>query len=135
MKTLTDLHDAELYALRHEADGKTVECVFRTSEGEDAVLLLNGVTRFRCTDFGLQNVALELVSTVSQEVGLDDLRSYIAWLSSTADGEQLVDANEIDAIVQSVATGKLHCVFLIPSWGAQLGATAANVQLLGVRQA
>lgn len=129
MKTFADLHDAELYGLRHDADGQTVECVFRTADGQDAVLLLSGVTKFRCTDFGLQNVVLELVSTAWQEVGLDDLRSHISWLSSTADDEQLVGADELEATVREVVAGKLQCVFLVPSWGAQLGATAAKVEL------
>ena len=129
MKTTSDLHDAELYCLRHDAAGEIVQCMFRTSEQQDAVLLLSGVTMFRCADFGLQNVVLELVSTAWQDVGLDVLRSQISWLSSTADGEQLSSADELEAVVQEIAVGRLQCVFLVPSWGAQLCATANKVEL------
>ena len=128
MKITPNLHDAELYALRHDANSGTVESVFRTVAGEDAALLLSGVTRFRCTDFGLQNVVFELMSTAWQQISFEDLHSYVIWLYTTADGEQLVSAEKIEQIVQDVMQGKLQCVFLIPSWGAQLGAIAAEMK-------
>jgi hypothetical protein len=128
MSNIPNLHDAELYALRHDSNVGTVQCVFRTGEGQDAVLLLSGVAKFRCTDFGLQNVVLELVSTAWQEVDPEDLRSYVGWLSATTDGEQLAKPEEIALTVQDVLEGRSHCVFLIPSWGSQLGAIAARVE-------
>lgn len=129
MRTVPDLHDAELYGLRHDAGAQAVQCVFRTAEGKDTVLLLRGVTKFRCTDFGLQNVVLELVCTAWQAISLDDLRRQISWLLSTSDGEQLASAAELEVVVQEVLAGRLQCVFLIPSWGAQIVATAAQVEL------
>ena len=128
MSEISDLHDAELYALRHDVDAGTVQCVFRTAEGRDSVLLLSGITQFRCTDFGLQNVVLELVGTPWQALELEELRSYVSWLSSTTDGEQVANPDAIEQSVQGVLEGKAHCVFLIPSWGAQLGAIAAKVE-------
>ena len=127
MTDLHSLHDAELYAMRHDLSDDTVECVFSTTEGRDAVLLMSGVTRFRCTDFGLQNVVLELVGTPWQDMHPEKLRSYVSWLSATTDGEQLTMPEEIELIVRDVLEGRSHCVFLIPSWGCQLGAIAAKV--------
>lgn len=128
MSDIPNLHDAELYAVRHDSSGDTVQCVFSTPEGVDAVLLLGGVTKFRCTDFGLQNVVLELVGTPWQELDPEKLRSYVSWLSGTTDGEQLAEPEEIGLIVREVLEGKAHCVFLIPSWGCQLGAITAKVE-------
>lgn len=128
MSKIIDVHDAELYALRHDASAGTVQCVFRSAEGQEAVLLLSGISKFRCTDFGLQNVVLELVSTAWQEVSPDDLRSYVAWLFTTADGEQLAKADELELVVQDVVERRSQCLFLIPSWGAQLGAIAARIE-------
>lgn len=128
MSEIPDLHDAELYALRHDMDAGTVQCMFRTAESRDSVLLLSGITQFRCTDFGLQNVVLELVGTPWQAVELAELRSYVGWLFSTTDGDQLAKPDAIEQTAQEVAEGKAHCVFLIPSWGAQLGAIAAKVE-------
>lgn len=128
MNSIPNLHDAELYALRHDSNAGTVQCVFRTGDGQDAVLLLSGVTKFRCTDFGLQNVVLELVGTAWQEVAPEDLRSYVGWLSTTTEGEQLAKPEEIELTVRDVLEGRLQCVFMIPSWGSQLGAIAAKVE-------
>ena len=128
MSNIPNLHDAELYALRHDSSAGTVQCMFRTGDGRDVVLLLSGVIKFRCTDFGLQNVALELVSTAWQEVDPEDLRSYVGWLSATTDGEQLAKPEEVELTVQDILGGGLHCVFLIPSWGSQLGAIATKVE-------
>lgn len=128
MTDLHSLHDAELYALRHDLSDDAVECVFRTTEGRDAVLLMSGVTRFRCTDFGLQNVVLELVGAPWQDMHPEKLRSYVSWLSTTTDGEQLTMPEEIELIVRDVLEGRSHRVFLIPSWGCQLGAIASKVE-------
>lgn len=129
MNSIPDMHDAELYALCHDLSIGSVRCLFRTSEGQEAVLLLSGVSKFRCTDFGLQNVVLELVSTAWQEVAPENLHSYVSWLSVTAEGEQLASAEDIELTVRNVLEGSAHCVFLIPSWGSQLGAIVKKVEL------
>lgn len=118
MSDIPNLHDAELYAVRHDSNGDTVQCVFSTPAGGNAVLLLRGVTKFRCTDFGLQNVVLELVGTPWQELNAEKLRAYVSWLSGTTDGEQLAKPEETELIVREVLEGRAHCVFLIPSWVA-----------------
>lgn len=129
MNAINDLHDAELYALRHDVTAQSVQCLFRTVEGQDVALELSGVIKFRCSDFGLQNVVLELSSTAWQKIGLEDLRSQIAWLCSTADGERLVSVDELKVIQEDVVSGRLQCVFLVPSWGAQLAAISSKVEL------
>lgn len=127
--TLTpDLHDAELYAVRHDAASSTVECVFRKVDGADLTLLLTGVERFRCSDFGLQNVVLELIVVdATQRPRQGDLRAHLQWIASTSDRENLLSAQEIDTAIQNVLDGKCILVSLIPSWGAQICALAQSV--------
>lgn len=122
-------HDAEMYSLYHDVLAQTVECMFRNVEGEQVILCLEKVSGFRCTDFGLQNVALDLLSTTWQPISEDDLQGYVSWMRSTSDGEKLESAEAVKATVQDVLSGRRHFVFLIPSWGAQFAAIAEAVLL------
>jgi hypothetical protein len=123
-----ELHDAELSGIRHDAAAKTVECVFRRPGGQYSTLVLEEIEQFRCTDFGRQNVVLQLiVHGVNETLLEDELRSHVAWMSATADGEQLANPAEIDAVVKRVLSGVLLLIVLVPSWGAQLTATANRI--------
>lgn len=127
-KPIPDLHDAELYAVRHDTESCTVECVFRKVDGHDLTLTLTGIERFRCSDFGLQNVVLELiVIDMTGRPTQDELRRHLQWISATSDGESLLSAQEIESSVQSVLDGKYVLVTLIPSWGAQICALAKGI--------
>jgi hypothetical protein len=128
MNSIPDLHDAELYAMHHDASAGTIQCFFRTEDSKEIEVILTGVTKFRCTDFGLQNVVLICVSTAWQEITTEELRSYIAWVSTTVDGEQLAKLDQIELVLQNVLNGSLHCIFVLPSWGAQMGAVAEKVE-------
>jgi hypothetical protein len=125
---MPELHDAELYAVRHDPWSSTVECIFRTVDGHDLTLLLTDVEKFRCSDFGLQNVVLELtVIDSAQRPMQDELRGRLEWMSGTSDGESLSSEQEVEAAVQHVLNGKYVLVSLVPSWGAQVCALAKGV--------
>ncbi len=127
-KPIPDLHDAELYAIRHNTESCTVECVFRKVDGHDLTLTLTGIERFRCSDFGLQNVVLELiVIDTTRRPTQDELRGHLQWISATSDGGSLLSAQEVEAAVQNVLDGKYVLVSLIPSWGAQVRALAKGI--------
>lgn len=127
-KPLPELHDAELYAVRHEVASNAVECIFRKADGYDLTVSLAGVERFRCTDFGLQNVVLELIVIDATDRSKEgELRGHLQWISATSDGENLAKAQEIETAVQNVLDGKYILVSLIPSWGAQICALAKGL--------
>lgn len=127
-KLETELHDAELYAVRHDATSGTVECIFRKVDGFDLTLSLTGIERFRCSDFGLQNVVLELiVIDTTRRATQEEVRGHLQWISTTSDGENLSSAKEIETAVQNVLDGKYVLVSLTPSWGAQMCALAKGV--------
>jgi hypothetical protein len=122
-KPIPHLHDAELLAICHDPASGKIECTFRKVDAHDVTLSLTGIEKFRCSDFGLQNVVLELVvAGGTQQLKPEELRAHIRWISGTSDGEVLATSSEIDCAVQNVLDGKWLLVFLIPSWGAQLGA-------------
>jgi hypothetical protein len=124
-----DLHDAELHALHHDSKFDVLECAFRTSSGDEVVLALQGATRFRCTDFGRQNVVLELIVVSSAEdMSREMLFSNLKWMASTSEDELLSSRQEIDEEVNQVLKGAKCCVILIPSWGARLIALASGVE-------
>jgi hypothetical protein len=127
-KPIPDLHDAELYAVRHDTASCTVECVLRKVDGHDLTLTLTGIERFRCSDFGLQNVVLELiVIDTTRRPTQDEIRGHLQWISATSDGESLLGAKEIETAVQNVLDGKYVLVSMTPSWGAQMCALAKGV--------
>lgn len=128
-ESICSLHDAELCALSQDAEAGNLQCVFRTVDGRCVTLLLGGVTKFRCTDFGMQNVVFQLVvSDSTHTINPQDVHTYVTWMSATAEGEQLAQPREIQVSIDQVLSGRSRCVFLIPSWGAQLGAIAATVE-------
>ncbi|WP_162572210.1 hypothetical protein [Variovorax sp. PBL-H6] len=127
-KPIPDLHDAELYAVRHDTSSGTVECVVRKVDGHDPTLTLTGIERFRCSDFGLQNVVLELiVIDTTRRPTQHELRGHLQWISATFDGESLLSAQETEAAVQNMLDGRYVLVSLIPSWGAQIRALAQSI--------
>jgi hypothetical protein len=128
MSNIPNMHDAELHALHHDPITETIQCTFRTAENQQIALVLSGVKKFRCTDFGLQNVVLDLLSTAWQKSDTIDLQSHVSWLSMNEAGDQLANPEEIEQTIQSIVSGKLQALFLIPSWGSQLGAVASAVQ-------
>jgi hypothetical protein len=128
---IPDLHDAALFAIRHDATAKTLECVFLKPTGQHSTLVLDEVKQFRCTDFGMQNVVLRLVvHGANRTLSEDELRSHISWISATTDGEQLTSPAEIDDVIKRVAANELVLIVLVPSWGAELAATARKVSWL-----
>jgi hypothetical protein len=125
------LHDAELFAIRHDGTAKTLECVFRQPTGKQSTLVLDAVEQLRCTDFGMQNVVLQLiVHGANQTLSKDELRSHISWMSETSDGAQLKSPAQIDKILNRVVANDLVLIVLIPSWGAELTATASSISWL-----
>ncbi len=128
LNTWAHLHDAELFAIRNDPGSSEVEFVFRKVDGCDSTLLLTGVQRFRCSDFGLQNVVLQLVVfDPKQQPTLDEIRQHVQWISTTSDGERVSTELEIETAAQDVLEGRVVLVRLIPSWGAQAGALAKSI--------
>lgn len=130
MKKFNDFHDAELHCLQHDLGSNTVQCSFRTPEGRNVTLIMRGVTNFRCTDFGLQNVAFELICTASQEVAKEDICKYAKWITSSTEADKLVAPKDLESEIDAILKNEKHCIFLIPSWGAQFGAIATKVEYI-----
>jgi len=134
MSKLNDLvckfHDANLYAIHSEIDAKIIRCNFFICDGKKVSLTMRGVDEFRCDDFGLQNIVWDIVSTVWGRITEEDLKSYIEWIFRDSEWEERMIKKNVDLTLKKIISNELHCIFLIPSCGAQLAAIAQEIELM-----
>jgi hypothetical protein len=129
---LKTFHDAELRSVVHRASTELLELGFEKTDGRLVTVFLPGVQAFRVTDMRTQNVVSRLlVHGDNVRFSNDELVDRIGWMSRTCEGEQLLEAAVVMALVRKVTSGECLLLVLEPSWGAEMIVVAGKLVLDG----
>lgn len=131
LAALPSFHDAELMAVEHDPDAKSLTLRLKRVSGPVETLLLSAVVAQRMIDFADQNVASRLLVSPLHDFSLDDLRVWIRWIYSRDDAQ----APEPDRIIierfyQDVMAGRKTLFILEPSCGAEMAVLCESVSIL-----
>jgi hypothetical protein len=127
MKIFDYLHDAEIVGLRMDRPRASFTCELLMPDGQRIDLRMSGVTGLRCTDFGLQNVVLDVSGSVLWPADAELLRTEIAWILHGHERQVTGPDNAVEQALARVISGAQHCIAFIPSWGARIGVLADRV--------
>jgi len=127
--TLDQFHDAELNALTHDPTTSTACLSFRSDDSTNAEIVFDGVCGLRAVDYGLQNVVSRLLSSSLSHLAHEDIVRHVTWINNTSEGKCLINANEIDKLVEQIERNELLLFILEPSWGAELSILARTFAL------
>ena len=124
-----DLHDAELVGVQHRREFRTLALSIVCASGEHAEFFFEGVRQFRLVDYGTQNVALRVMWTPESDLDQSEIARWLSWIFTTAEGENLLNAEKRESLLRAVVAGDLLLVIWLPSWGAQAAVIAEKSEI------
>lgn len=133
IRSITDFpsfHDAELYGIDHDIEGRSLELRFRRVGGELEALKFSGVLAQRMIDFADQNVASRLLISHRYAFTLIEIRSWIQWINSRDDSKAAVITEEKgQEYMRDFAATRRMLFVLEPSCGAEMAVLCESVSL------
>jgi hypothetical protein len=123
-------HDAELYGIDHDIEGRSLELRFRRVGGELEALKFSGVIAQRMIDFAGQNVASRLLISHRYAFTLVEVRGWIQWINSRDDSKAAVISEEKGQEYMRDFAARRRILFVLePSCGAELAVLCESVAL------
>lgn len=133
IRSVTDFpsfHDAELYGIDHDIEGRSLELRFRRVGGGLEALKFSGVLAQRMIDFAGQNVASRLLISHRYAFTLVEVRGWVQWINSRDDSKAAVVSEEKgQEYMRDFAAGRRLLFVLEPSCGAEIAVLCDSASL------
>lgn len=128
---LPSFHDAELIAVAHDPQAKSLSVRFKRASGSVETLLFSGVIAQRMIDFADQNVASRLLISPMYRFSLEDLSKWMRWMHSRDDAKAAEpDLTMVERFFRDVTEGNKALFILEPSCGAEMAVLCESVSIL-----
>ncbi|WP_244830169.1 hypothetical protein [Caballeronia sp. TF1N1] len=130
LTALPSFHDAELFAVLHDPDAKTLLLDFKRASGPIETLLFSGIIGQRLIDFADQNVASRLLVSPEHKFSVEDVRKWVCWISSRDDAQaRELDFAFAERLFLDIREGTKALFILEPSCGAEMAVLCESIAL------
>ena len=126
------LHDAEISAIRMDRENSMCRLDFLHVDGIRSFVELSGVRAYRVQDYVVQNVVSRVLRSGAKDFSVDDLRYWVAWVTSLSDAPSWLKPDRLDEWLTAIKTGRFELVVFEPSAGAQIAAIFERMTLQSI---
>lgn len=127
---LTSLHDAELVNLSVDKSSSIVRMSFMLENGSVCSVELCGVKAFRSVDLTLQNVVNRVLCSSRNEIPLDNINYWLAWVTSLSDSSSWLNDSRKQEWLDDMKSGRIELVVIEPSAGTEIAAVCEKLVLV-----